>query len=334
MMDRCNAVCPSRGPHRFHMGLSAGTPASARHQPLPNLDLAEIAGPGFAHSDLHYEALGTLASQLGRSMALHQHYHFFQIHYVLEGQVRVQLEDRLYRLDGPMVFLTPPAFLHAFVTEDHADGHVLTVRKQRLWPILSQDTALMAGAPLLTPMCLGLSTLQGEDAAEASRMDHLFGLLRTEYTGQRPRYEQSLLLLSQLIFISLLRLSCQALDAPIPCREELPIFQRLSSLMESHFQAHWTVPRYAAYLGVTERRLNEACHRVAAKTPKQLIDERLIQEARRLLLYTQEHGNQIAYTLGFDDPAYFSRFFQRHTDLTPSRYRARMVEDIRSALLQ
>ncbi|CAM5782743.1 4-hydroxyphenylacetate catabolism regulatory protein HpaA [Castellaniella caeni] len=296
---------------------------------MPDLDLAHLGGPGFAHADLHYEALGTIASQLGRSMALHQHHDFFQVHYVLEGPVRVQLEDRLYRLDGPMVFMTPPAFLHAFVTEDDADGHVLTVRKQCIWPMLGQDAALAGEAAALLPMCLGLAGLHGEIADEAARMDALFGQLRVEFKGQRPGRGQGLLLLSQLIFISLLRLMHQAVDVPTASREELPLFQRFSSLLESHFHAHWAIPRYATELGVTERRLNDACRQLAGKTPKQLIDERLIQEARRLLLYTQEPVSQIAYVLGFDDPAYFSRFFQRHAKLTPSQCRVQMAEDVR-----
>jgi AraC family 4-hydroxyphenylacetate 3-monooxygenase operon regulatory protein len=51
--------------------------------------------------------------------------------------------------------------------------------------------------------------------------------------------------------------------------------------------------------------------------------ERLMQEAKRLLLFTGSSANEICYQLGFKDPAYFSRFFQRYAQLTPGEYRQR-----------
>ncbi|CDM25313.1 Transcriptional activator of 4-hydroxyphenylacetate 3-monooxygenase operon, XylS/AraC family [Castellaniella defragrans 65Phen] len=294
-------------------------------QDIPNLDLSHIAGPDHADADLHYEALGTLASQLGRSMAMHRHDQFFQVHYVLEGMVRVQLEDGLYRLRGPMVFLTPPAFLHAFVTDDDADGHVLTVRPQSLWPMPHDDTVWPASGAQIAPVCLSIGALEGEHADEARRMDQLFDLLRREHAGWRPGRDQSLLLLARLIFISLLRLSSQALGSPPPCREELQLFQQFSALMEARFREHWTLSRYAAELGIGEQRLNEVCRRMTGKPPKRLINDRLMQEARRLLLYSGQAVSQVGYALGFDDPAYFGRFFLRQADESPGSYRARMA---------
>ncbi|MGB3275567.1 MAG: 4-hydroxyphenylacetate catabolism regulatory protein HpaA [Castellaniella sp.] len=294
-------------------------------QAIPNLDLSHIAGPDHADADLHYEALGTLASQLGRSMAMHRHDQFFQVHYVLNGMVRVQLEDRLYRLQAPMVFLTPPAFLHAFVTDDDADGHVLTVRPRSLGPMPRDGMAWPGDGAQIAPVCLPIEALEGEYAAEAHCMDLLFGLLRREHAERRPGQAQSLTLLARLIFISLLRLSSEALASPPPCREELQLFQQFSALMEAHFREHWTLPRYAADLAIGEQRLNEVCRRMTGKPPKRLINDRLMQEARRLLLYTGQAVSQVGYELGFDDPAYFGRFFLRQAGESPGIYRARMA---------
>ncbi|MFT0532776.1 4-hydroxyphenylacetate catabolism regulatory protein HpaA [Castellaniella hirudinis] len=293
-------------------------------QDIPNLQLTHIAGPQYADDDLHYEALGTLASQLGRQMFMHRHDRYFQVHYVLEGPVRVQLEDRVYRLQGPMVFLTPPAFVHAFVTDDHADGHVLTVRQQLLRPLLN-DAASWSGGAHVAPLCLALAGLDGEAAHEARRMDGLFGQLQQEYTGQRHGRAQSLALLAQLIFISLLRLSPRALESPPACRETLQLFLGFSTLMEDGFCRHWPIPHYAGQLGISEQRLNEICHGIAGKPPKRLINERLMQEARRLLLYTNQPVSQVGYRLGFEDPAYFGRFFLRHAGQTPGNYRSHMA---------
>lgn len=296
-------------------------------QEIPNLQLSHIAGPQHADADLHYEALGTLASQLGRNMSMHRHDRYFQVHYVLDGAVRVQLEDRVYRLRGPMVFLTPPAFVHAFVTDDQADGHVLTVRQQLLWPLLNEAAAWSDGAHV-APLCLSIQSLAGESAEEAQRLDLLFGQLQQEYAGQQPGRAQSLELLAQLIFISLLRLSPQAMDSPPPCREELQLFLDFNAMIEDGFCRHWTIPHYAEQVGISEQRLNEICHGIAGKPPKRLINERLMQEARRLLLYTNQPVSQVGYRLGFEDPAYFGRFFLRHAGLAPGNYRSHMTRDL------
>ncbi len=295
---------------------------------IPNLDLTHIAGPRHADADLHYEALGTLASQLGRNMAMHRHDRYYQVHYVRNGAVRVQLEDRLHRLQAPMVFLTPPAFLHAFVTDDDADGHVLTVRQQLLQPMLQEEPGWLDGTAQVAPACLALDTLEGEDADEARRLDFLFEQLRVEFTGQRLGRGQSLLLLTRLVFVSLLRLSSKALDAPPPCGDELRLFQDFNALVERGFREHWMIPRYTDSLGVSEQRLGEVCRRVAGRPPKRLIHDRLMQEARRLLLYTTLPVSKIGYALGFEDPAYFNRFFLRQAGVSPGGWRARMAGQV------
>lgn len=131
--------------------------------------------------------------------------------------------------------------------------------------------------------------------------------------------------LARLVMISLLRLCANSLEATPARHEDLQLFHRFNELIERHYLDHWTLPAYAAALGVTEARLNDVCRRMADLPSKRLVFERLMQEARRLLLYTGGSANEICYRLGFKDPAYFSRFFQRHAQMTPGEYRQRQA---------
>jgi AraC family 4-hydroxyphenylacetate 3-monooxygenase operon regulatory protein len=103
----------------------------------------------------------------------------------------------------------------------------------------------------------------------------------------------------------------------------LRIFHRFNELIEDHYLLHWPLSAYAEHIGVTEARLNDVCRRIADLPSKRLVLERLMQEARRLLLFTGSSANEICYQLGFKDPAYFSRFFQRYAQMTPGEYRLR-----------
>nr|WP_237072590.1 AraC family transcriptional regulator [Pseudaestuariivita rosea] len=97
---------------------------------------------------------------------------------------------------------------------------------------------------------------------------------------------------------------------------------RYTDLIEHLFPTHHGVRHYATALGVTATHLTRVCNQVSGKPASQVLNERVMYEARRLLRDTKEPVGQIAKNLGFSTPAYFTRAFQNHSDLTPSAYRS------------
>jgi AraC family transcriptional activator of pobA len=85
-----------------------------------------------------------------------------------------------------------------------------------------------------------------------------------------------------------------------------------------------SVAHYAKALNVTAARLRAACIEVTGKTPTRVLEERLVLEAKRNLTYTNMTVAQIAYYLGFTDPAYFSRFFSKLAGESPAAFRRRV----------
>ena len=83
---------------------------------------------------------------------------------------------------------------------------------------------------------------------------------------------------------------------------------------------------YAAALHVSESRLRSACLALTGQSPIQLIHARILLEAKRRLHYTDGPVQEIAYALGFEDPAYFTRFFSRRAGLSPRAFRQRGPE--------
>ena len=72
---------------------------------------------------------------------------------------------------------------------------------------------------------------------------------------------------------------------------------------------------------MTEGRLNRLCRTMAGSPAAELILERLMLEARRRLVYVAAPVSRIAYDLGYQDPAYFSRIFRRRVGMTPKAFR-------------
>ncbi|MDB6062727.1 MAG: hypothetical protein JWM78_2830 [Verrucomicrobiaceae bacterium] len=106
----------------------------------------------------------------------------------------------------------------------------------------------------------------------------------------------------------------QRIEHRIESNELVLSFRRM---VEVNFREHWNINEYCKRLGVTPRRLLLSCKYVTGKFPKVLIHERLIREARANLIYSNKSISEIAYSLGFDSAAYFSRFYKRHTGVTP-----------------
>jgi AraC family transcriptional activator of pobA len=79
---------------------------------------------------------------------------------------------------------------------------------------------------------------------------------------------------------------------------------------------------YAQRLNKSPKTLSNIFALYNRKTPVQMIQERIIIEAKRLLNYTDRSVKQITYELGFEDPAYFSNFFKRNTSVSPIEFRA------------
>ena len=88
-----------------------------------------------------------------------------------------------------------------------------------------------------------------------------------------------------------------------------------------HYRDNLDIDDFALRLGVTRSRLHNACLRTLGLPPQQLVHQRLISEARLRLRDTAQTVEQVGYSLGFRDPAYFSRFFRRLSGVSPGAYR-------------
>jgi AraC family transcriptional activator of pobA len=99
------------------------------------------------------------------------------------------------------------------------------------------------------------------------------------------------------------------------------LLMRFRQLVEERFREHWPVLRYAEALGVSPDRLHAICKRVLARSPRVLIQQRILHEAVTRLERSAISIKQLAFVLGFKDTAYFNRFFRRQLGIPPGRYR-------------
>lgn len=99
---------------------------------------------------------------------------------------------------------------------------------------------------------------------------------------------------------------------------------RFKQLIDENYVERKDVSYYAHLLNVSAVRLNEITKQTSGITAGELIRSKVIDEASKLLYSTDLSAKEIAYQLGFDDPAYFSRFFKKYTDASVTDYRERI----------
>lgn len=104
--------------------------------------------------------------------------------------------------------------------------------------------------------------------------------------------------------------------------QKYSITSRFKQLISEHFQRTRQVQQYAKLLSITPLYLNEAVKEVTGFPASFWIQQKVLWEARRLLVYTSMDVKQIAFELGYDDPVYFSRFFKKGTGMTALQFRA------------
>ena len=104
-------------------------------------------------------------------------------------------------------------------------------------------------------------------------------------------------------------------------RPEVEFSRSYSQLVEWHYTQYHTVAEYATLLNITAKALNKRITRYSNTTPNNIIKNRIILEAKRLLVHTQLSIKEIAYKLGYDDISYFTRFFTKQAGAAPQSFK-------------
>jgi len=103
------------------------------------------------------------------------------------------------------------------------------------------------------------------------------------------------------------------------------VVREFNYLVETHFKTKHTVSEYADLLNKSPKTLSNFFAKQKQRSPLQVIQQRILLEARRLLAYTEMAIKEIAYEIGFDSVQTFSRFFKKKEGVSPLEYRKQLV---------
>jgi len=260
---------------------------------------------------VHCETIAARSLLTGWQFAPHRHARLHQILLVEKGAGEATLEGQAYRLNAMRVVNVPTGHVHGFTFVPGMQGFVLTIASEML------DEALSPAAGLRR-------ALAGSNVVRATaQMRGLMAQLHAEYAGRHFARAHLLRALTSALLGLVARELADKTAADSAGTTDL--FRRFEALLEQHYLEHWSVADYAATLSVSPTHLSRLTKAATGHAASELIQERIVREARRNLVYTNLPVSTIAYALGFNDPAYFSRLFASATGLSPRRFREKVV---------
>lgn len=261
---------------------------------------------------VHCETIEARSRLHDWEFAPHRHGNLHQVLLLERGRGTVGL-------DGVQSDLTPNSFVNVPVGTVHSyrfapatQGHVLTIPSELLSEMLRDGEGLR---PALARAASGPA---------GKEIPHKMREIVRHFAGRGFARAHML----RALTATLIGHIAQSLhvDADLGKPGESNIIARLQAMIDAEFHSHQTVADYARKLGISPTHLSRIARRATGRPASKLIEERLIREARRNLVYTNLGIATIAYELGYDDPAYFSRVFSRATGMSPREFRARPQE--------
>jgi AraC family transcriptional regulator, transcriptional activator of pobA len=290
----------------------------SKRRNVPNFSLYGET-PAAAQTDgVHVEDIQTRSRKYLWRIGTHRHTILSQCVLVTAGPVTVTLDDTRAALAGPAVMIIPAGTVHSFRFGAETLGSVLTVD---LAQVLSMAAAHQW--PIETLFSMPRAIDLRLDPQLALRTAQLLERLADEFSQPDSSGAPVGGWLACCVLWVLAHGIAAHGSSEIHTSRDAERLRRFRHLIESYYLKHWPVERYARHLSLSETSLNRLCQRLAGSTAFDLIQQRLALEARRRLVYAASSVSSIARELGFKDPAYFSRFFRRHSGVTPVDFRRR-----------
>jgi AraC family transcriptional activator of pobA len=264
---------------------------------------------------LHCETISSRSREHQWEIKPHRHADLCQLLFVFKGQAELEIEGQRTQLQTPAIQVLPPLSVHGFRFSEDVEGFIVTLAT----PLISHLQAQLGES--VQALACAESHPAGQDG---DYLNSLFMALQAEYNGHQPARE---MLMHSLVSVIMVWVSRQAIvrhkasQRPQRQREYLNGFIQL---VEETYRQHVKVEDLAHRLGISVSHLNGTCRELAGQPALQIMHERQLLEAKRLLTYTSMTIYEMSELLGFSDPTNFTRLFRRRVGISPKAFRDRL----------
>lgn len=234
------------------------------------------------------------------------------------GQGVHEIDFQKYDVSQGSLFFLSPGQIHSWELSEDIDGYIFFCSQEfyEMHYVNQKLRNFPFFGSVSFPRKLQL------DADELIKNKILFQELGREHHSQNLMKEGLILSLMSHIFINSARLFSKEIDS-LSSSASLSYFkhyQDFENLIEQYFTTQKSISHYASLLGITPKHLNRIAQTVVQKTATDVITERVVLEAKRMLMYLDESLVEIAFRLGYEEYSYFVRVFRKSSGMTPTQF--------------
>ena len=245
----------------------------------------------------------------------HRH-DFYHMMFINKGEGKHHIDFKTYDIKPKSIFFVSPGQVHALEASSDVEGYVISFNVDFYY--LNNTIQTRSDFPFYHTLNNAPVVYLSQDNVKIKEnWDELY----TEYNSPDSGSDKMISALFEVLLMRILRVY---LEQPLQNNQTVYLTERLrqlETLIDIHFKEYKLVNDYAELMHTSPKHLNSLCKETLNKTVTNLIHERLLIEAKRLLLFTTNSITEIGYELGFTDKSYFMRFFKRHVGLTAETYR-------------
>ncbi len=285
---------------------------TAKPAAIPSFFLYGEAPRAVSDRFLHLEALDDRSRPNHWNIRAHAHVDLHHIFLIREGGGMMNADAQALDFGPGALLIVPAGVVHGFVFAPETTGMVLTLAESYLRDLALRESGF--GALFARPVTL--------IPTRPEAVSDSFSCLKRELAWAAPGHAAAVECHLLAVLVECLRLNHQA-DAvgPAAAVSSARLVARFREAVEAGFLSGLDMGAYARRLGVSATRLRRACRSVTRQPPIRLLQDRLILEAKRQLIYSNMTIAETAYYLGFEDPAYFSRVFKQMEGCSPKTFR-------------
>ena len=297
--------------------------------PIRSIPLYSLYGEKTAIEDIefvHVEAIASRSKLYDWEISPHTHQSLLQIMVIAHGNIDMALDGERSVLSGPCLILLPAGSVHGFTFEPDTEGRIISVASSFLERDSHAGEREILDAVLHQSTVLSFHKSPGHFQVMQNLTHQLYQEFRYPQLGRAMIFDA---LLRTLLVLIRRQLSLKQQHQTLYGQQRI-LFNHYRSLIEDHYKASWTISEYAGHMCITESKLNRICRMFTEQSAFEVLQDRVLLEAQRHLIYTAAPLSEIAYDLGFNDSAYFCRYFKKRTGMTPKNFRRDHRHDSRA----
>lgn len=242
---------------------------------------------------------------------------FYLILIITKGSGLHYIDSTKYNIQPGAMFIISPGQIHKWELANDTDGYVLFFTKKYF--LLDFNSERLTNLPFLQSTFSQPHILLNK--SQEKQIINVFKKVAEEYSGRDLNYHELIRIYLNEMFIKLARFYSQKNNIKYVYTYELIQLNKFETLIDSNFKSHKPLSFYAEEMSISLKQLSYLCKKVIDKKPSEMITDRLILEAKRLIIHSDLSISSISNSLNFNDNSYFARMFKKICNQTPDQYR-------------